>query len=54
MHFKNQEDSHAKKAAIEEMNVGELWDDDAIVAMDDGEDDDNELENFRVTKISMV
>ena len=34
--------------------VDRLWDDDAMVAMDDDEDDDSELANFKVTKISMV
>ena len=52
VHFKKEEGSHRKKA--EEVSVGELWDDDDMVAMDDDEGDDSELANLKITKISMV
>ena len=52
VHFKKEEGSREKKAVVEEVNVGELWDDYAMVAMDDDEGDDNEFANFKVTKIS--
>ena len=51
---KREEGSHRKKAVVEEMNVGELWDDDAMLAMDDDEGDDSKSDNFKVTKINMV
>ena len=54
VHFKKEEVSHRKKAVVEEVNMGELWDDNAMVTMDDDEGADSELENFKVTKISMV
>ena len=55
MYFsKREEGSHRKKAVVEEMNVGELWDDDAMLAMDDDEGDDSKSDNFKVTKINMV
>ena len=54
VHCKKEEGSHRKKAAEEEVNIGGLWEDDAMVAMDDDEGDDSELETFQVTKIGMV
>ena len=34
--------------------MGDAGDNNAMVTMDDDEGDDSELENFKVTKISMV
>ena len=54
VHCKKEEGSHRKKPGEEGLNVGGLWDDDAMVAMDDDEGDDSELETFQVTKIGIL
>ena len=51
---KKEEGSHRKKTAEKEVNIGGLCDDDTMVAMDDDEGDDSDLETFQVTKIGVV